>query len=119
MKPDVKEKWLAALRSGKYRQGTGYLKYQVNDGTIRHCCLGVLCEIAIQEHAILEKFSNEPTDLHFFPIGAANAVLPWSVARWAGLTECNPAVPNHETLASLNDDSDDFDLVIETIEELF
>ena len=32
--------WLAALRSGSYAQGTGYLKKDD-----RFCCLGVACEI--------------------------------------------------------------------------
>jgi len=36
----VKKDWTAALRSGKYKQGQGYLK---DDG--EYCCLGVLCEI--------------------------------------------------------------------------
>ena len=34
--------WIAALRSGDYRQGKGCLK--TPDGA--YCCLGVLCEIA-------------------------------------------------------------------------
>ena len=35
------DKWIAALRSGNYKQGKGYLK----KGDC-HCCLGVLCEVA-------------------------------------------------------------------------
>ena len=38
-----KKEWIAALRSGKYKQGRYYLN---SDGC--HCCLGVLCEVAIQ-----------------------------------------------------------------------
>ena len=34
-------KWVKALRSGKYRQGRGSLKW---DG--RYCCLGVACVVA-------------------------------------------------------------------------
>lgn len=34
--------WLASLRSGKYKQGHGYLK----DNQDGYCCLGVLCELA-------------------------------------------------------------------------
>lgn len=37
----MKDKWVAALRSGKYTQGRGYLN---SNGSL--CCLGVLCEIA-------------------------------------------------------------------------
>ncbi len=41
MKKDVAEKWVAALRSGKYEKGTCVLK--TSDG--RYCCLGVLTEV--------------------------------------------------------------------------
>ena len=40
MKKDTKEKWVAALRSGEYRQCQGELK----DAIGAHCCLGVLLE---------------------------------------------------------------------------
>lgn len=38
--PEFKAKWIAALRSGKYKQGTQYL---CNGGY--YCCLGVACEL--------------------------------------------------------------------------
>lgn len=41
MKASVKRKWIAALRSGKYRQATDSLY----DGSRGYCCLGVLCRI--------------------------------------------------------------------------
>jgi len=37
---------LAALRSGNYTQGTGELK-KIENGVVKHCCLGVLTDIAI------------------------------------------------------------------------
>jgi hypothetical protein len=36
----LKEKWIAALRSGRYKQVTGRLRRENG-----HCCLGVLCDI--------------------------------------------------------------------------
>ena len=42
LSPTVKRKWLAALRSGKYKQGESYM-YNKYDNS--YCCLGVLCEI--------------------------------------------------------------------------
>lgn len=39
-----KNAWLAALRSGEFKQGSGYLKVERSYGTY-YCCLGVLCEI--------------------------------------------------------------------------
>lgn len=44
MDKQVKAEWLAALRSGKFKKGTGCLKSSYGSGT-RHCCLGVLGEI--------------------------------------------------------------------------
>lgn len=43
MKADLKQKWLAALRSGDYQQGQGEL-LDVSDNAF--CCLGVLCSVA-------------------------------------------------------------------------
>lgn len=40
---ELRTKWLENLRSGKYEQGRSALK-QYN----KYCCLGVLCETAIQ-----------------------------------------------------------------------
>lgn len=42
MNPDIKIKWIEALRSGKFKQGKGRF-YQKNSDT--YCCLGVLCVI--------------------------------------------------------------------------
>lgn len=39
---EFKEKWIAALRSGEYKQGKGCL----DDSDGRYCCLGVACKIA-------------------------------------------------------------------------
>lgn len=38
---EVKSKWVAALRSGEWQQGTG----ELNDGFGGFCCLGVLAEV--------------------------------------------------------------------------
>jgi hypothetical protein len=41
MKAELKQKWLEALRSGKYKQGQAVLRTSAD----RFCCLGVLCDI--------------------------------------------------------------------------
>lgn len=47
MKPELKAKWLEALRSGGYRQGKGFLQQIDNTtGAYTNCCLGVLCKVA-------------------------------------------------------------------------
>lgn len=46
MRSDVTlSEWIEALESGRYRKGIGALRFDTLNG-YRHCCLGVLCEIA-------------------------------------------------------------------------
>jgi hypothetical protein len=43
------EKWVKALRSGEYKQGTCYLSAKYTDGITseqRYCCLGVACSVS-------------------------------------------------------------------------
>jgi len=40
----IKKEWVAALRSGKYKQGDTYLK-NTTDGKTKFCCLGVACDL--------------------------------------------------------------------------
>ena len=43
--PEVKVQWLAALRSGKYKQIRGMLRDIIrHPGGFGYCCLGVLCD---------------------------------------------------------------------------
>lgn len=47
MNPEIKANWLAALRSGKYRQGTHRLRTKcIKSNEESFCCLGVLVDIA-------------------------------------------------------------------------
>lgn len=48
---DFKKKWLEALRSGEYKQGTGFL-YEANED--RYCCLGVACRVAGNPYPIID-----------------------------------------------------------------
>lgn len=54
MKKEIAEKWTKALRSGKYKQGTGELRAYITD-EVQFCCLGVLCEISQQGQWRLES----------------------------------------------------------------
>jgi len=44
LKKEFAENWIKALRSGKYKQGNGYL---FNNVTNSYCCLGVACKITM------------------------------------------------------------------------
>src|SRR4051812_25076359 len=45
MNPEMKTKWLEALRSGKYKQASSRLRRK-NEFGGSYCCLGVLCDIS-------------------------------------------------------------------------
>lgn len=74
MNQDVKQKWVAALRSGKFVQGRSKLKHTTDHGSL-HCCLGVLCEIHDQVHSCGQSFEG----MEGFP--------PEHVMNWAELPD--------------------------------
>lgn len=46
MNPEIKKKWVEALRSGEYEQTEGQLRVDDEKGKpVGYCCLGVLCEV--------------------------------------------------------------------------
>lgn len=53
MKKAIKKRWLEALRSGNYDQGRAKLRTE-QEGGDSFCCLGVLCDLAVQDGAIPE-----------------------------------------------------------------
>ena len=86
MKAEIKEQWLKDLRSGDFAQVEGTL----SDGE-GYCCLGVLCEQAVNAGVIEKtptpdgvKYGNETE----FSWGA----LPQPVIDWAGLESPDPMV---------------------------
>lgn len=43
--PELKARWLEALRSGEYKQSDSRLRNPTADGGFAYCCLGVLCNL--------------------------------------------------------------------------
>lgn len=63
MKPELKAKWVAALRSGKYRQAKEFL-YEANGGG--YCCLGVLgCVLGIDQETLAYKGNMDGAAYNF------------------------------------------------------
>lgn len=100
MKQSVMRRWVKALRSKKYKQGKGTLKYRTATGVTRHCCLGVLCELYQQDRARAgrpllpattlpnkEYGANVPISATLFQFGRDKELsgLPSPVMRWAGI----------------------------------
>ena len=106
MNPEVKKKWVMALRSGKYPQGRTWLRAPLGGGLYRYCPLGVLCALYVQEGHEWFSWDGGPND---FP----NPL----VVRWAGLKESDPQLGGRR-LTTLNDrDNMTFEQLADVIEE--
>jgi hypothetical protein len=111
MDPAVKALWLTALKSGKYKQGTHTLK-RVNENGTEHCCLGVLCEIAVAVGVVSEHYEPAEDEASvIYEYGNDMFGYPPKVIRdWADLEECDAT-----TLASRNDQGHSFEAIAEYI----
>jgi hypothetical protein len=92
MNQAIKTQWVAALRSGDYKQGQEALRTE--DG---FCCLGVLCDLAVKAGAAAWSKPREQwiSGLHFqtvYKCDSEQGVLPSSVSEWAGLESSTPEV---------------------------
>jgi hypothetical protein len=115
MNTQIKQKWIDALLSGKYEQGSEKLR----SGT-GYCCLGVLCDLYSQEHNVKWEFiENEET------FDKNSKFLPESVMNWAELKTDNPTVRVHcvdsddeyaNDIANLNDSGYTFSRIASLIE---
>lgn len=90
MKAEVKAEWLKRLRSGKYTQTAGALHRVLGDDPGEHqfCCLGVLCEIAVEQEVVKvfdERPENDDRELEYGRtlMGAYTGVPPEEVLVWA------------------------------------
>lgn len=102
MDPEKKAAWIAALRSGHYAQGSGYLRAED-----RHCCLGVLADI------------EDPTAWERDP---ADNLWHWNDCTellLTPITEDYFEIDDHafQELANLNDLGFTFDQIADLIEE--
>lgn len=121
MNPEIKQKWITALRSGGYLQGKGGLRIKgwPISKTEKFCCLGVLCEIAVKAGVIPAPVND--ASLSFYKYGGEQiaSTLPAEVIAWAGLPSGNPILPKraHRTLAEMNDSGVSFSEIADIIEE--
>ena len=94
---EVRAAWTKALRSGKYRQGTGCLKVSKPEGLSEYCCLGVLCDLAVPAGITTAnaEIDNDERGTYIL-FGDMSAFLPVSVREWVG------NLPE-DTLITMND----------------
>lgn len=115
MNPKMKQKWVEALRSGKYEQGKGMLK--TGDGNF--CCLGVLADINGETWFQTEKVVDEdeggkvtvPCFAFRDPTGAVHKDITPS-------GYCGVGVEDAQELAQMNDSGTPFGEIATYIEEM-
>jgi hypothetical protein len=114
MRDTIRKRWTAALRSNEYQQGKGFLVSRPNhDRGLRYCCLGVLCNLAIEDGVKNLRLVDDGDGVHFeeyVGVYADGSVwdnddvpapdhdwmlpgeedLPECVMEWAGLDHSNP-----------------------------
>lgn len=124
MKPEIKQKWLNALRSGDYQQTQKTLRK--GDA---FCCLGVLCDLYLNEHSDpkgcwIRSFSDEYQYSHM-DIDDDEIVdteyIPHPVMVWSGIKNENPTVMDKNevevSISELNDTGYSFKEIADLIEE--
>lgn len=115
MNKKIAKRWVAALRSGDYKQAKGQLRTS-DDG---FCCLGVLCNLHAEAHP---KIAREQTDpIRYF---SEKAILPTVVRSWSGMESRTGNAYNisfglrdYRTLAEANDAGVTFEQIANWIEK--
>ena len=135
MKIDIAKQWVDALNSGTYKQGQGKLHATDINGTCMYCCLGVLCDLFMQQNpdeldvkvvtrdeaAYPQHYSvlnKQDASLHVYDNDSL--VLPLRVREWAGMHDALGRYTNtsgeQDSLAELNDHGMSFTKLAEVID---
>lgn len=136
MKKEIAKRWIKALRSGKYKQGQNYLKQFNKKGEVKHCCLGVLCELyndtmkKSHKKTLNEKIWDDDIDAEYgyFRLNKKAGELPSVVRKWAGIkneiglfeykeTDRYGSFIAQQDLATLNDNGSKFPTIAKIIEK--
>jgi hypothetical protein len=116
MDRQVRDAWVSRLRSGTVKQTASKLGRL--DGS--RCCLGVLCDLAVEDGAIQPPTPDQRGNLWY---GDWAEYLPGLVCMWAGMTACGRCVVVlnsdglTDSLTAMNDRGVPFDELADIIEK--
>lgn len=112
MDAELKQKWVEALRSGKYKQG----RFCLRDNENCHCCLGVLCDLidpnGWDRH--LEDWDNED-DFERFKWGKGSE---WSTEEVPDQVADRVRLGHQSQLMDMNDQGKTFAEIADWIEKV-
>jgi hypothetical protein len=97
----VKDKWVAALRSGDYKQGRNKMRSFEDE----FCCLGVLCDI-------VDKSTWRPYNHGYYKHDGVASLPSDSIRKEVKITDTQVS-----ELAELTDSGKDFKEIADYIEE--
>ena len=96
MNPELKSRWTARLRSGEYLQGKGALRKRGEEQDF-FCCLGVLCEIAVEDGKA--HLSKQPEVGGWnYNYNEEGGLLPIELHTWSGI-----CLDDRQELMDMND----------------
>lgn len=119
MNPEIKQKWVEALRSGEYTQGSEAL-YRIDENSF--CCLGVLCDIRRkelnQDFSFFDEILEDTGGEEYLP----RQIVDWAEFSINYVSRCDfgyrVEIPeNKEVLDQLNDDGVSFLEIADKIEK--
>ena len=111
MDTHIKERWVRALRSGRYEQIDGTLRLAKTEGGYAYCCLGVLVDIVPDT----KWYKVATTDTYGYEYGAEStpAILGPLLRACVGLD-----VLTMNKLINMNDNGDPFPVIADYIERV-
>lgn len=119
MKKEIAEKWVAALRSGEYKQGKEFLR----TATDEFCCLGVLCDLAVKNGVIISPRPRGEGRAYEYDGDSISGVSSRTVRTWSGLRDFLGEFFKDElrtgkmSLARMNDNGKTFTEIADIIEK--
>ena len=108
MNQQIKQRWIEALKSGKYQQGHEAL---CRNNTF--CCLGVLTDLYIKEHSL--QWHKDVGGC--WSLDGEGGVLPSSVQAWAGLNDANPMILDNDATSHNDGTNASFEEIAGYIEQ--
>jgi len=109
----LKSQWVAALRSGEYKQGVGELAGRDQHATT-YCCLGVLCRVTGMSNR--ELFQKDTLD----SVGREELLGPWNATngdKHYNTDDEDTHTTTQRKLAAMNDNELSFSEIADWIEK--
>lgn len=123
MREGVKDHWVEALRSDRFKQARGqftYLAFEGNETTRHDCCLSVLAHLAAEDG--VEGLEWKGDEVYWTdPEDGSRSItndggLPPTVWEWAGVDTSDPDIGGHTAIERNDSMQQSFSEIADAIE---